>query len=667
MSTKPEQAISHLVIGTSGHIDHGKSALVRALTGIDPDRLPEEQIRGMTIELGFAHCRLSDEQGAIQLGLVDVPGHEKLVRTMVAGAQGLDLVMLVVAANDGVMPQTREHVDILHLLGVQRGVVVITKCDLVDAETIQLLQLELDELLEKTALRRFPRVEVSSVTGAGLTELQQTLLQLGRQVPPRSLQPHFRLPVDRVFSIHGRGTVVTGTALSGRVTVGDELELWPAGHRVKVRGLHNHNHAQQQLGGGQRVALNLAQVETRAVERGDELATPGYLQPSARLVVRLQLVSGDRRAIRHGQRVRLSIGTAERMTRLVILGKISAHEAGDEIVWGREPIAPGEAGLVQMVAERPLVCEWGQRFIIRQENESATLGGGVVIRPVAGRWRPDDLSEQAGLSALLADPLQRVEEVIRYRQLRREPTRRGVVDLYLMAESGVALAELPAVLMMLEQQGRILPCGGEWLSRRYLVMAAQRSEGWLQRYHLRHPDEPGCLAERFLGWLQRRWGPVITEQVMQDWQKSAQAPARRIGAYWAHADYVPKLSREEERLFAALIAEYQQAGLNSPAVNELLCTKGQPVARLNKLLKLAVAVGELVEYASGAYLAAQVMQEVRARMAEQFRTAGPQTVAHLRDLLNSSRKVMVPLLEYLDKAGFTRRQGDLRVLRESPG
>src|SRR5215813_10008849 len=359
--------MSSLIVGTAGHIDHGKSALVRALTGTDPDRLPEEKRRGITIDLGFADLDLGD----VRLGFVDVPGHERFVKNMLAGAHGIDVLALVIAADEGVMPQTREHFDICRLLGVQHGLVVITKRDLVDDEMLSLVEAEAKELVSGSFLNDAPIVAVSARTGVGLDQLKTTLKEIAQQVPTRSTDYVTRLPVDRAFSMKGFGAVVTGTLVSGEIAEGDELELLPRGMNVRVRGTQVHGRTVAKATAGQRTAVNLAGVDVAQLERGMVLAPVGRLRPTQIVDAWIDVLPGASRAVRSRSRIRFHAGAAE------VLGRVRVLEAAGEI-------SPGRGGLAQLRLEAPLVALHGDRFIIRRYSPAATIAGGTVVDPFAG-------------------------------------------------------------------------------------------------------------------------------------------------------------------------------------------------------------------------------------------------------------------------------------------
>ncbi|HLM23577.1 MAG TPA: selenocysteine-specific translation elongation factor, partial [Pyrinomonadaceae bacterium] len=376
--------MSSLIVGTAGHIDHGKSALVRALTGVDPDRLPEEKRRGITIDLGFADLELDD----LRLGFIDVPGHERFIKNMLAGAHGIDLLALVIAADEGVMPQTREHFDICRLLGVQNGLVVITKKDLVDEEMLALVEDEARELVKGSFLENAPVVAVSSRTGAGLDELKVHLSKIGKRVPQRSLDFTMRLPIDRAFSMKGFGSVVTGTLISGKIIEGDELELLPAKINVRLRGLQVHNKPVHEAHAGQRTAVNLAGIDTSQIERGMVLAAANRLRTTQVVDVWIDVLPNASRAVRSRSRVRFHIGAAE------VLGRVRVLE-------GSLQIAAGEGGLAQLRFEAPVIALHGDRFILRSYSPAATIAGGVILDPFAVKHRGREMEQTLELLRLL--------------------------------------------------------------------------------------------------------------------------------------------------------------------------------------------------------------------------------------------------------------------------
>ncbi|MBN1512746.1 MAG: selenocysteine-specific translation elongation factor [Phycisphaerae bacterium] len=631
----------YLILGTAGHIDHGKTTLVQALTGTNTDRLPEEKQRGMTIELGFAELAV----GRFRFGVVDVPGHERFVRTMVSGATGIDLALLVVAADDSVMPQTTEHLDILTLLNVRTGVVAVTKADLVDRNLVELVEQELREILASTPLKDAPIVPVSAVTGAGMEALKKALVDVAGRIPAREARVPFHMALDRVFTVQGRGTVVTGSVLRGHVSVGESLEVWPQGTPCKVRDMQTHGRHADRLERGQRAALNLIGTERESLERGCALATPGYLAASRILDARLTCLSSCPRPIRPSSRVRLCLGTQELLVRIVPL------EPG--------PLAPGTTGYVQLRAGESTVAAHGQRFIIRDESATRTIGGGVVLRCRARRWMPDRQAERAGLAALDSpDELVRVAEVLRFWGFHPP------ADLALCAQAGVELSDLPSLYAALDAQGlRVSLDGGPGrVSAAGVDAFLERAARWLDRYHKARPDVPGCRLDAFLGWLDRKSEKGLGRSLLDRLVK--QGRVKRLGQYVCRPEFAPELSAQDEKVLNAMVAEYHAAAFQPPALDGLKVAKEATRQRLLRLVKVAQAFSQLIEVQNGLYLHADRERELRDAV-RKLAEAGPGvTVSQLREYLGSSRKYMVPIVEYLDRVGFTRREGDLRFVNE---
>src|SRR5262245_25792096 len=397
-----------LILGTAGHIDHGKTSLVKALTGIDCDRLPEEKARGITIDIGFATLDLGD----YRLGIVDVPGHERFIKNMLAGATGIDLAVLVVAADDSVMPQTREHLEILRLLGLRHGVIALTKCDLVDETTREVVELEVRDLVQGSFLEQAPLVRTSAHTGEGIDELKAAIAGACRQVEERGGAGWFRVAIDRSFIVQGHGTVVTGSVTGGSLKVGDEVEWQPRGERVRVRSLQNHDRPVEEVHRGMRAAINLAGVHHEDVVRGQELATPGYLVPSRVLTVRLHCLADARRPIKHRTPVRFHLGTSE------VMGLVSLLDC--------DAVQPGGWGLAQVFLEEPATATWGQPFVVRGSSATQTLGGGQVLQPVAKKVRRRHL-----------EILERIEKL-----WTGDPEQRALTVAWFGGFSGFTLADL---------------------------------------------------------------------------------------------------------------------------------------------------------------------------------------------------------------------------------
>src|SRR5947209_7922082 len=422
-----------LILGTAGHIDHGKTSLVKALTGIDCDRLPEEKARGITIDIGFARLELPP----YRIGIVDVPGHERFVKNMLAGATGIDLAVLVVAADDSVMPQTREHLEILRLLGLRHGVIALTKCDLVDETTREVVELEVRDLVQGTFLADAPLVPTSAHSGAGVEELKAAIAQACRQVEERGGKEWFRLAIDRAFIVQGHGTVVTGSVTSGSLRVGDEVQWQPRGERVRVRSLQNHDTPVEEVHRGQRAAINLAGMRHEDVIRGQEVATPGYLVPSRVLTSRLHCLADVKRPIKHRAQVRFHIGTLE------IMGTVSLLDC--------DTVEPGQWGIAQVFLDDPATATWGQPYVVRGSSATQTLGGGQVLQPVAKKVRRRHL-----------EMLERVE-----RLWTGNPGERALTVAWFGGFSGFTLADLvrganvgpeqaPELIQRLKEQGKLV-------------------------------------------------------------------------------------------------------------------------------------------------------------------------------------------------------------------
>ncbi|MBN9122147.1 MAG: selenocysteine-specific translation elongation factor [Planctomycetes bacterium] len=633
-----------LILGTAGHIDHGKTSLVKALTGIDCDRLPEEKARGITIDIGFAHLEL----GAVRLGIVDVPGHERFVKNMLAGATGIDLALLVVAADDSVMPQTREHLEILKLLGVRRGVVALTKADLVDDTTREVAALEVRELVKGSFLADAPIVPTSAHTGLGIAELKAALAALCDAADEDRGAEWFRLPIDRAFVVQGHGTVVTGSVVSGSAAVGDELE-WHKGdgttELVRVRGLNNHGKPVDEVHRGQRAAVNLAGVPHERVRRGQELARPGYLVPSKVLTVRLHASAETRHPLKHRLPLRLHIGTAEVMATVSLLDC--------------DALRPGEWGLAQLFLAEPVTAVWGQPFVLRDSSAEHTLGGGQVVQPTAAKVRRrhiEAIEQVEGLWSGAAAP--RVLAAAWFAGFR------GFAPTDLVREAGVGPDRVEPFVKQLAAGGKLveLPVGS---NRRLLVHADRVAElegrvlGVLAALHAEHPlmtthDRQKALARlEYVGDEQLL--QAVADRLLR--AKKLVGDARRV----ARADFKPKLSANQRKLKDKIVEAHAAAGFQPPEPKEFVNQAGGNAAALKDIFEVACAEGFLVKVTDDIYLSAEAEAEMRRRVAERLRTPPGATVAEIRDLLGTTRKYAVPVCEYLDRVGLTRREGDLRV------
>jgi selenocysteine-specific elongation factor len=631
-----------LILGTAGHIDHGKTSLVKALTGIDCDRLPEEKARGITIDIGFATLQVDD----FRLGIVDVPGHERFIKNMLAGATGIDLALLVIAADDSIMPQTREHLEILKLLGLRHGVIALTKCDLVDETTREVAELEIRELIQGSFLENAAIVRTSAQTGEGMPDLKAAIVSICRQVETRTGTEWFRMAIDRAFIVQGHGTVVTGSVTAGSVCLGDELDWQPRGERVRVRSLQNHDQPVEEVHRGQRAAINLAGVRHEDVVRGQELATPGYLVPSRVLTVRLRCLSDVKKPIKHRLPLRLHLGTSE------IMGAVSLLDC--------DSVQPGEWALAQLFLEEPATAAWGQPFVLRASSATVTLGGGQVLQPVAKKIRRRHL-----------ETLERIE-----RLWGGDAETRALTVAWFGGFAGFTLADLVRGANLgpgeADQLIRKLTAGGQLV--RVVISPA--------RQVLLHADMVKELDERILHALGRMHeeSTLMTTHDRQKLQsqldyvgdealvhaavdrliqrKQIVGDLRRV----ARADFKPKLSANLRKLKDKVVAAYLEAGFQPPDPSAFAGQAGGNAASLKDLFDVCVAEGLLVPIADGIYVHSDVDADMRRRVTDKLNSGPGLTVAEIRDLLGTTRKFAVPICEYLDRSGVTRREGDLRLL-----
>ncbi len=634
-----------LVLGTAGHIDHGKTALVRALTGVDTDRLPDEKARGITIDLGFA----SLDVGGHRLAIVDVPGHERFVRNMLAGASGLDLAMLLVAADDSVMPQTREHLEILRLLGLAGGLIVLSKCDLSDPTWLELVEDDVRRLVAGTFLEGAPIVRTSAHSGEGIDRLKTELATLCATAPAREDPGLFRMAIDRSFTVAGHGTVVTGTIASGSVAVGDELEWQPAGRLVRVRGLQRHDRAVERIGRGARAAVNLVGVHHAEVRRGQELAAPGYLRATRMLSVEVRAADEMPRPIRHRARYRLHVGTAEVAATLALLEQ--------------SELGPGESGLGQLYSQEPIVAVYNQPFVLREESPAATLGGGRVLQSEPGRIRRRETATIGRLRALVSsDPAVRLTACLAFQGLAAQS------EQALCRMTGLVPGQIAEVRDALTASGAIVPLPAS--SRRTMLVeqgvAAALEERLLRALARLHDAQPRASAIR-RAHLAAALPDLENDALLAALIERLRAKGKVVCAprTIALAGFEPKLSQAERRLKKELAEAIRAGGFSPPELDELSAGARQRSVVVRELLDLLCAEEQAVAVGPGLYLDVETESELRRRVTERLADGATMTMAELRDLLSTSRKYAVPIGEYLDRIGLTERAGDVRVLRTS--
>lgn len=656
--------LKSVIVGTAGHIDHGKSALVEALTGTHPDRLAEEKRRGITIDLGFAFL----EENGVRFGLVDVPGHERFVSNMLAGAAGIDLVLLVIAADESIKPQTREHFDICRLLGVQRGVVALTKSDLVEPDMLELVRLEVEEYLNGSFLEKAPIIAVSAKTGAGLAELKKALSAAALEVPGKDAARYFRLPIDRTFPMKGFGTVVTGTLVSGSVKAEDEVELFPGGRRLRVRGVHSAGKPVERSIAGQRTAVNLAGIEHAEVTRGMALATPGQFRTTRRVDVRLTLLPSAKK-LKNRARVHLHSGTAETIAEISLYGQESAMgrraaaaepnaRANTQAERSMATLAPGQSALAHLRLQDEVLLLPGDRFIVRQLSPVITIGGGAVLDPLA--LRP--LAKDAGRETFL-EVLERAsrEEIL---AAMAERAVLGLAMQEIVARTGWLEKEIRNAVEKLAAAKKIKTVSPEPL----LLLSAARFEevrqsviGRVEKFHKANPLLPGMAREDLRASLGRRVRAETFRAALEELagEKKLELHGELVKRAGAQIALLP----EEVAAKDAIEKAFAQAGLTVPSVKEVLAKLSIEAKRSEKLLQILLRDKVLVRVTMELIFHRDALVLLRDRLAGHKKTKGDRiAVPAFKDLTGITRKYAIPLLEYLDRERVTRRLGDERVI-----
>jgi len=679
--------MSSVVVGTAGHIDHGKSALVQALTGTHPDRLKEEKERGITIELGFARQTID----GITFAFVDVPGHERFIKNMLAGVGGIDLVVLVVAADESVMPQTREHFDICRLLRVPAGLVALTKSDLVDLETLELVRLEVRELVAGSFLEGAPMVPVSSRTGSGLDVFRAALVEASQKSITRSVEAATRLPIDRVFTMKGFGTVVTGTLVSGRIAVDDELVIAPGSRRVKVRGVQVHGQRQGEAVAGQRAAINLGGVEVDDVDRGQSLIAANAFEETRVVDAAVEMLPAAP-PLEHGARVHVHQGTAEILGRVgvvtpSVIGSreesggsepaVPPHHAGERALGapvepgvrresGRPAIVPGSRGFVRLRLEGPAVMTRGDRFILRSYSPLSTIGGGVVLdpRPRRGPIRSKAALERCRKLDLepLSEPGEKAEAELRAAEVMiAEAGAAAFAVCALESRVGVAPGDVAAWSEKLVATGRAVRAGDVLVAPRVLRGLSEAIVAGLTTHHREHPLSEGVPREELRERLFRRGHPALFDRVLEDLAASGNVVARDRVALSAHR---VTLSADEERARAAIERIYKESRLTPPDASSLAASVGASEAVVDRVLKLLQRQKTLIRIADLLFHeeALSRLKTDVAALKGGSRSVTKIDVAGFKERFGVTRKFAIPLLEYLDRERVTRRVGDARIV-----
>jgi len=630
-------AMKSVIVGTAGHIDHGKSALVKALTGTDPDRLEEEKRRGITIDIGFAHLELPSPGGEmLRLGFVDVPGHERFVRNMLAGVSGIDLVLLVIAADESIKPQTREHFDICRLLGIRRGLTVLTKSDLVDRDTLEVVRLEVEDFLQGSFLEGAPVLAVSSKTGAGLEELKRELVQAAGGTHQRDANALARLPIDRVFVMKGFGTVVTGTLLAGTIAKEEELELFPGQRRVRVRGAQVHGQPAERATAGQRTALNLAGVSKEELARGMMLAPTNTFRTTRRTDVSLALLPSAR-PLKDRARVHLHAYTAETVAEVVL--------------YGGKQLAPGQSGFAQLRTAEPMLLLPGDRFILRQFSPVVTIGGGTVrdAAPLAGTGAKANAETLLPVLANGTAP-----EILAARVARRGQAGLALADA--VAETGwrQALVEAKAASL----PGKLLRFGDVLIAQEAFSQAQRETLVAVEEFHRANPLVAGISKEELrekLGLSPEVFGAVLEALLREKKLAVTGEQVRSAGRSLVFKDEEAESKRTIEQAFSG-------AGLKVPALKDVLAGLRVDKATAQKIVTLLLRDKVLVKISDDLVFHRRALEELRQRVNAYKAKSAKIGVAEFKDLTGVSRKYAIPLLEYLDRERVTRRVGDQREI-----
>jgi selenocysteine-specific elongation factor len=632
--------VKQIILGTAGHIDHGKTELIKRLTGIDTDRLKEEKERGITIELGFAYLKLDN---GVDVGIIDVPGHEKFVKNMLAGAGGIDLVLLVIAADEGVMPQTREHLAICELLRIKSGFVALTKSDLVDKEWLQMVREEIASFLKGTFLEGKPIVPVSAKTGEGIDELKSTIQKLAEEVEAKSADGPFVYPIDRVFIMKGFGTVVTGTVVSGRIRVDEKIEVLPGGIEGKVRGIQVHNKASQEAIAGQRAAINLQGIEKSDIRRGEVIGRPGKLKPSFILDATLSLIKDSPYTLKNRQRIRFHLGSGEIMARIVLLD--------------REEMKPGEEGYVQIRLERPTTALAGNNYVIRSYSPMITIGGGEILHASTHKHKRFD-----------EDTLERLKTL-------KEGSYGDIVESHIF-EAGFQGMSLDELLVHAPSDGRKLKESLQELVKQKKIIELKGIQSFihqekfeeikkilsqeLEAFHKKFPLKPGMSKEELrskVSMISDRTYSFMIETLLSQKLIVVEKDQIRLSSHRV------QLGKEQEELKEKIEKEYLAAGFMTPNPEDLYKKFSLNDKRFMELTSLLLKEGRLVRIKEKIFFHSDNLSKIEQALRDFLEKNREITAAQFRDILNISRKYAIPLLEYFDAKRVTLRVGDKRVLR----
>ncbi len=634
----------HVVIGTAGHIDHGKSLLTKALTGTDPDRLKEEKERGMTTDLGFAF--LGDNAT-----IIDVPGHEKFVRHMLAGASTIDLVILVIAADDGIMPQTLEHFEITKLLGIKKGLIAITKKDLVDNEWLELVKTDIEKMVKGSFLENAPIISVSSVTGEDIPQLKIILNELINKVEPKPDRGIFRMPIDRCFTIKGFGTVVAGTILSGNIKLGDRVELLPQNKIARIRGIQIHNQSVNSGTLGSRSALNLIGIEKEEILRGNVLATVGYYHPTLFINASLYLLKDTPEPLKNMTRIRIHLGTAEIMARIVLLNE--------------KDLKPGNEGLIQLRLESPTVCDWNDRFVIRSYTPSRTIGGGVILESNPNKARRFDNELIERLKTIrLGDP----ENIMEQHLLKSGYIAKTIDNL--AKETTLALSDAQKIIEKLIQNNKVKSFNYEgkvyFTHNKYWQQIKQVIVEELNEFHKSNPLRLDVRKAELLSKLDpslsHPGGTALfndrLNQLIQDGTIISKDDKIRL------ATHTIKFSDSDQVIINKIEQLYIESKFSTPKLNEIKNLITEEPNKVEKLTKALLNLGKLIDVGDGITFHQLYFKEAENKLLQHFKQKSELTASEFRQMLDTSRKYIIPLLGYFDTKGITQRRGEVRILKK---
>ena len=643
--TKNTYNVEHIIIGTAGHIDHGKTSLVKALTGIDTDRLPEEKQRGMTIDLGYAYLDLDSGQ---RVSIVDVPGHERFVKNMLAGATSINLVLFVIAADDGIMPQTIEHLEIINLLGIKYGLIALTKKDLVTDEWLNIVREDIKNILKGTSLENAPIIPVSTLTGDGIEDCKATIKNLIARIKTSGDVRIFRLSIDRSFTIEGYGCVVTGPVMGGQISVEDEVEIVPIKNTVRIRGIEVTGKPVNTAFAGQRAAINLSGIKSNEVKRGYELSVPGYLQPTNIVDASLRLIKSAKAPLKNRTRIRFHINTAEVMGRIMLLD--------------RDQLNPGEEALCQFLLENLITTEREDRFIIRSYSPAYTIGGGRVLRYNTIRFKRFKEESLKVLRILASGNFSDIVEQVYLNTVVRRGERQSALtidDISMQVNIHPSSAE--EIVEDLVKKGVLMKFSVEGKNvifhKTHVLSLKERILNELRKFHKENPLKTGIDETHLKTLLDKHIHPLLITAVLSSLknEKAVKVTDNKLSL----ANFKIEVSTQDKGMADKIESLFMSAGFTPPSTEEVITKFG---SASKKVMLLLIEQKKLIEVEKGLCFHATALEKLKENVKEYILKHGPISVAQFRDLTKTTRKYAVPMLEYFDSTHFTKRTGDVRIL-----